>query len=148
MNLQDVFAAKLDRKKRKRIGRGRGSGHGKTSCRGQKGQYSRKGSNVHPGFEGGQTTIIRRMPKRGFNNTRFKKAIEIVNIDVLKTLKEDEITPQILIDRGIIRKNSDGIKILGKGNLDRALTVHANFFSKKAQSEIEKAGGRTVVLKQ
>ncbi len=134
------------KKKRKRIGRGIGSGHGKTSCRGTKGQLSRSGSSRTPGFEGGQTTFIRRLPKRGFNNTAFRKRIEVVNVDRLSSLNEKEITPALLYEKGIIKKKCDGIKILGNGRIDKAITVHADYFSKGAQEKIKAAGGKVVLV--
>lgn len=134
------------KKKRKRIGRGVGSGHGKTSCRGEKGQFSRSGANRKPGFEGGQTTFIRRLPKRGFNNTAFKKHIVIVNVDTLSTLNAKEITPSLLSERGIIKQRYDGIKILGNGKIDKPITVHADYFSESAQKKIEAAGGKALTI--
>jgi len=134
------------KKRKKRVGRGIGSGHGKTCCRGTKGQYSRSGSSVTPGFEGGQTTFIRRLPKRGFNNTAFRKRIEIVNVDILSSLNEKEITPSLLRERGIIKGRYDGIKVLGNGNIDKSITVYADYFSENAQKKIEAAGGKAVVV--
>jgi len=134
------------KRKKKRVGRGTGSGHGKTSCRGHKGQMSRSGSNITPGFEGGQMTFIRRLPKRGFNQTRFKDKIEVVNVSVLNPLGEKEITPDVLRKRGILKGRFDGVKILSQGTLDKAISVHANYFSQKAKEKIEQAGGKAVVL--
>ena len=135
------------KKTRRRVGRGSGSGAGKTCGRGSKGQMSRSGSSRTPGFEGGQMTFVRRLPKRGFNNTRFEKHIEIINIRELGKIDEPEITPAILIKHGFIKKRYDGVKVLGTGGLEKAVTVHANYFSSSAQKKIEAAGGKIVVLK-
>lgn len=135
------------KKAKKRVGRGNGSGHGKTSCRGQKGQMSRTGSGKKPGFEGGQMTLIRRMPKRGFNNTRFQDKIVIVNVDDLNRIDSEEITAKELIGAGLIDSRFDSIKVLGRGRLEKAVTVHADAFTKQAQEKIEKAGGKVVITK-
>lgn len=135
-------------KKRKRVGRGNGSGVGKTSGRGQDGQKSRSGGGVRPGFEGGQMPLFRRMPKRGFTNIFAKKYI-ILNVDGLNGFDDDTvITPELLIKEGIInsRKDVDGIKILGNGNLNKKLTVKAHKFSKTATEKIEAAGGKVEVI--
>ena len=134
------------KKKKKRVGRGVGSGHGKTCCRGSKGQMSRSGAKRTPGFEGGQMTFIRRIPKRGFNNTAFKKRIETVNVERLNALGEREITSEKLYDLGIIKGRCDGIKVLGKGKLDKPVTVHAHYFSEKAKEKIKSVGGEAVVI--
>ena len=115
-------------KKRKRIGRGPGSGSGKTCGRGHKGQHSRSGSGKSAGFEGGQMTYVRRLPKRGFSNFRFKKDVEIVNVRSLAEIGEKEITPAILVSKGLIDKKVKTLKVLGAGKIDKAVTVHANFF--------------------
>jgi large subunit ribosomal protein L15 len=141
-----VKSKRAYKKAKKRVGRGLGSGHGKTACRGYKGQYSRTGSNKTPGFEGGQMPLIRRLPKRGFNNTEFQATVEIVNLVTLNRLTEKEITPDLLVKQGIIKGDFDRIKVLGKGTLEKAITVHAHSFSKKAQSEIEKKGGKVVIV--
>ena len=133
-------------KKRKRVGRGPGSGNGKTCGRGHKGQHSRSGSGKSAGFEGGQMTYVRRLPKRGFSNIRFKKEVEIVNVRTLAQIGESEITPAVLASKGIIDKKVKSLKVLGTGKIDKALTVHANFFSESAQKKIEAAGGKAVVL--
>ncbi|MBU1863951.1 MAG: 50S ribosomal protein L15 [Candidatus Omnitrophica bacterium] len=136
------------KKKKKRVGRGNGSGHGKTSCRGEKGQMSRAGSGTTPGFEGGQMTFIRRLPKRGFNNANFKKDIKIVNVDTLNKINEKEITPEILLSLNVIEQKGDGVKVLGKGKIDKACTVHAHYCSAKAKQKIEQAGGTVVIVSQ
>ena len=135
-------------KKRKRIGRGRGSGHGKTSCRGHRGQKCRSGGGVRPGFEGGQMPLIRRLPKRGFTS-RLKVKYQIINIRTLDGLKEPVVTPQKLKELKIV-KNIDrgrGIKVLGEGELSKPMTIRAHSFSRKAIEKIKKAGGKTEIIK-
>lgn len=133
------------RKNRKRVGRGIGSGTGKTAGRGQKGQKSRSGGNPHPWFEGGQMPLQRRLPKRGFTNI-FKKSYDLVNLRALADLKvEGPVTPQVLRDKGLIR-NEGAVKVLGDGELSGAIEVHAHKFSQSAAQKIEKAGGKAVVL--
>ena len=127
----------------KRLGRGIGSGLGKTSGKGHKGQWARSGGGVRPGFEGGQMPLIRRIPKRGFNNY-FKKVYAIVNLDVLNTLEANTVVDyDFLYANGLIKviKNAQGLKVLGNGELSVALTVKANKFSASAKEAIEKAGG-------
>ena len=134
-----------ERKNRKRIGRGIGSGTGKTSGKGQKGQKCRSGGSPHPWFEGGQMPIYRRLPKRGFTNI-FKKQFEIVNIaDLACCLEFDPITPEVLKEKGLIKKIGL-VKILGCGDLAKPLNVHAHKFSDSAQAKIEKSGGKVVKL--
>lgn len=135
-------------KKRKRIGRGRGSGHGKTSCRGHRGQKCRSGGGVRPGFEGGQMPLIRRLPKRGFTS-RLKVKYQIINIRTLDGLKEPVVTPQKLKELKIV-KNIDrgrGIKVLGEGELSKPMTIRAHSFSRKAIEKIKKAGGKAEIIK-
>jgi large subunit ribosomal protein L15 len=132
-------------KRRKRVGCGPGSGHGKTACRGHKGQHSRTGSGHRPGFEGGQNPLYRRIPKRGFNQFP-KKRFAVVNLDRLAALGEKEITPEKLIEQGMIRKLGDGLKVLGEGELKKPLTVRAHRFSEQAKKKIEAAGGQAVVI--
>jgi len=146
MKLNNLYPAPKSVKKRKRVGRGCGSGHGKTSCRGSKGQNSRSGGGVRPGFEGGQMPLYRRIPKRGFTNI-FKKDYSIVNIVKLNIFKDgDVVTQKELIDKGIIKKLRYGVKILSKGDLTKKLTIKANKFSQKAISEIESVGGKIEVV--
>lgn len=133
-------------KKRKRVGRGSASGSGKTCGRGHKGQHSRSGSGKSPGFEGGQMTYVRRLPKRGFSNARFAEQGAIINVRTLASLDENEITPQVLVEKGIIEKKYNSLKVLGAGKLDKAVTVHAHSFSESAQKKIEAAGGNVVVV--
>ena len=144
MNLSNVRAPKKSSENRKRVGRGMGSGMGKTSTRGHKGQRSRSGSRMMRGFEGGQMPLHRRMPKRGFTNI-FRKEYSIVNLESLASLGESTITPDVLRKAGVI-KTKRPVKILGDGELSTALTVHAHKFSKSAQEKITKAGGKFEVL--
>lgn len=145
MKLSDLAPAPGSRKKRKRVGRGPGSGHGKTSCRGHKGQKARTGGGTRPGFEGGQMPLQRRIPKRGFTNI-FQKQYAVVNLSTLNKLSETAITPEFLIEAGIVKKALDGIKILGNGEITRAITVKAHSFSASAKDKIEKAQGKTEVI--
>lgn len=135
-------------KKLRRVGRGPGSGSGKTSGRGQKGAGSRSGYKTRPGFEGGQNPLYRRVPKRGFNNAEYSKEYSIVNLDRIAALDVQEVTPEILRERGVIQKICDGIKILGDGELKKAVTVKAHRFSKSAKAKIEKAGGQAILIKE
>jgi large subunit ribosomal protein L15 len=144
MNLSNIHAPKKSTTKRKRVGRGMGSGMGKTSSRGHKGQRSRTGSRMIRGFEGGQMPLHRRMPKRGFTNI-FRKEFNIVSLERLVELGETTINPDVLRKAGVI-KTKHPVKILGDGQLTVALTVSAHKFSKSAQEKITKAGGKVEVL--
>ena len=145
MKLSELKAAPGSRRDKKRIGRGIGSGTGKTSGRGQKGQKSRSGGNPHPWFEGGQMPLYRRLPKRGFTNI-FKKVYQIVNLAQLTGLEtKSPITPEVMKEKGIIRR-VDSVKILGNGELPEAVTVHAQKFSRSAVEKIEKSGGKVVTI--
>jgi large subunit ribosomal protein L15 len=144
MNLSNIHAPKKATQNRKRVGRGMGSGMGKTSTRGHKGQRSRSGSRMIRGFEGGQMPLHRRMPKRGFTNI-FRKEYAIVSLERLVALGESTITPDVLRKAGII-KTKLPVKILGDGELNAALNVSAHKFSKSAQEKITKAGGKVEVL--
>ena len=144
MNLSTLRPPKGATANRKRVGRGMGSGMGKTSTRGHKGQRSRSGSRMIRGFEGGQMPLHRRLPKRGFTNI-FRKEFAIVNLERLVELGEKTITPEVLHKARLAGKN-DRIKILGDGELKSAITVHAHKFSKSAQEKIAKAGGKIEVL--
>ena len=145
MKLSELEAAPGSRKDRKRVGRGIGSGSGKTSGRGQKGQKSRSGGNPHPWFEGGQMPLYRRLPKRGFTNI-FRKEYEVINLGQLIKLKnEGPVTPAVLKSKGMIHK-IDLVKILGNGELTEAVTVHAHKFSKSAKDKIEKSGGKAITI--
>jgi len=133
-------------KNTKRLGRGTATGQGKTGGRGQKGQNSRSGGGVRPGFEGGQMPLYRRLPKRGFKNI-FAKTFAIVNLEDLNRFEENtEVTPELLLETGIIRKLHDGVKVLGEGELNKKLTVKANKFSKSAAEKIEAIGGKVEVI--
>jgi large subunit ribosomal protein L15 len=144
MNLSNVRAPKKANQGKKRVGRGMGSGMGKTSTRGHKGQRSRSGSRMMRGFEGGQMPLHRRMPKRGFTNI-FRVEYNIVNLEKLATLGETTITPESLRKAGVIHTKRP-VKILGDGEISIAITVHAHKFSKTAQEKITKAGGKFEVL--
>jgi len=144
MNLSNIHAPKKATEKRKRVGRGMGSGMGKTSTRGHKGQRSRTGMRLIRGFEGGQMPLHRRMPKRGFTNI-FRKEFNIVSLERLAALGETTITPETLRKAGVI-KTKHPVKILGDGELTVALTISAHKFSKSAQEKIAKAGGTVEVL--
>ena len=132
---------------KKRVGRGVGSGLGKTSGKGHKGQNARSGGGVRPGFEGGQLPLFRRLPKRGFKNAMFKTVYATINLSDLNKFENDSvITPELLKEMGILKNQLDGVKVLGNGTLEKKLTVKANQFSKKAQEEIEKLGGKAEVI--
>ncbi len=146
MNLHELNPVAGSHHKRKIVGRGPGSGHGKTSCRGSNGQNSRSGRGTRPGFEGGQMPLIRRVPKRGFN-IKYPKEIQIVNLQSLTRFKDDSlISPEFLETKGLI-KNQDGlIKILGNGEVNKPLSIKAHFFSLGAKEKIEKAGGKIEII--
>ena len=134
------------RHSKKRVGRGIGSGLGKTSGRGQKGQKSRSGGGVRPGFEGGQLPLFQRLPKRGFNNVN-RKEYAVVNLSDLNVFEANTVvTPELLIEKGLVKKVYCGIKVLGNGTLEKALTVKANKFSTKASEEIVRVGGSVEVI--
>lgn len=146
MKLHELSPAPGSTKERKRIGRGTSSGTGKTAGRGHKGQNSRSGGGVRPGFEGGQNPLYRRLPKRGFVNPT-RKEYAIVNIEELNNFAENtEITPELLKEQGIVKDAKSGIKILGNGDVTVKLTVKANKFSQSAVEKIEAAGGKTEVI--
>jgi len=146
MNLSQLKPNEGSKKSRKRVGRGPGSGHGKTCCRGHKGQNCRSGGGVRRGFEGGQMPLQRRLPKRGFYNL-FKKEYAIVNISDLEKFEAGSvITPEELIKKGVVKKIADGVKILGNGELRNALTVKAHKFSASAAERIRSAGGEVEVI--
>ena len=146
MRLDDLKPAAGSTKKRKRVGRGDGSGHGKTSGRGHKGQGSRSGGNTKPGFEGGQMPLQRRLPKRGFHNP-FRIEMSVVNLGQIDTLPAgSEITPEILRRHGYISGKNRRVKVLGDGAVSKAFTVRAHGFSAKAKEKIEAAGGKTELI--
>ena len=131
----------------KRVGRGPGSGMGKTSTRGQKGQKSRSGVSIKPWFEGGQTPLYRRVPKRGFNNARFRTEYAVINLSDLNRFNDgDVVTPALLREKGIVKDQKAGIKVLANGKLEKKITVKANRFSSTAVTKIEELGGTTEVI--
>lgn len=134
------------KRKMKRVGRGIGSGHGKTSCRGHKGQKARSGGTKGPGFEGGQMPLQRRLPKRGFKN-RFKINYAIINLKDLSRLEGlNTITPEILVERGIVKDLKDGLKVLGEGEIHRPFTIKADAFSASALAKIAASGGKAEII--
>src|SRR5690606_7889133 len=146
MKLHELKPVAGARHSKKRVGRGTGSGMGKTSTRGHKGQNARSGGGVRPGFEGGQNPLYRRLPKRGFTNPT-RKEYAIVNTQELNNFAADtEVTPELLFEQGIVKDAKSGIKILGNGELTVKLTVKANKFSQSAVEKIEAAGGKTEVI--
>ncbi len=145
MNLSNIRAPKGSSEKRKRVGRGMGSGMGKTSTRGHKGQGSRSGVSFMRGFEGGQMPLHRRLPKRGFTNI-FKKEYTVVNLSRLAELEAGEITPEILFQRGILKHKNGMVKVLGVGELTKPLTVRAHKFSESARQKITNAGGKAEAI--
>lgn len=148
LTLNTLSPAKGANRKNKRVGRGIGSGHGKTAARGYKGQKSRSGTTIRPGFEGGQMPLHRRLPKRGFNNV-FRKEYTIVNLDTLSQFEPGaSVAPETLLEKGIVKKLRDGIKILGNGELKHAVNVRAHKFSKGAAEKIQNAGGTIEVIVQ
>lgn len=131
----------------KRKGRGTSSGNGKTAGRGQNGQNSRSGGGVRPGFEGGQNPLFRRVPKRGFNNYNFRVRYAVINLSDLNKFEDGAVvTPELLKEMGLVKKQLDGIKVLGNGTLEKKLTVKATMFSKTAKEKIEKIGGKAEVI--
>jgi large subunit ribosomal protein L15 len=145
MNLSNLKPAQGSRKDRKRVGRGPGSGTGKTAGRGSKGQKSGSGYSRKRGFEGGQMPLTRRIPKRGFTNI-FRTELTIVNLDRLAKLRKEEIRPKDMADHGLIKKESGRVKVLGRGDLGSAKTIHAHEFSESAVKKIEAKGGKAVVI--
>ena len=147
MGLHNLKPAKGSVRNRKRVGRGPGSGLGKTAGRGEKGQKSRSGFARKPGFEGGQMPLHRRIPKRGFTNAPFRKEFACVNLGRLEVFEAGTIvTPELLMRQGIVRKLRDGLKVLADGQLTKALTVHAHRFSGKAQERIAALGGKAELI--
>ena len=146
MKLHELYPAEGAKKKAFRVGRGHGSGNGKTSGKGQKGQKSRSGGHVRPGFEGGQMPIYRRLPKRGFTNI-FAKKYTSINVEELNKFDDGaEVTAEALKESGVISKINDGVVILGRGDLNKKLTVKAKRFSKSAAEKISAAGGKAEVI--
>ena len=137
----------VNAKTRKRVGRGVGSGLGKTSGKGHKGQNARSGGGVRPGFEGGQSPLFRRIRKRGFSNAEFKVRYATINVSDLNRFNDgDVITPELLSEMGLVKKQLDGIKVLGNGTLEKKVTVKAHRFSSAAVTKIESAGGTAEVI--
>ena len=146
MRIHDLSPAEGSRKKKKRIGRGPGSGHGKTACRGHKGQKSRSGGGVSPGFEGGQMPLQRRLPKRGFTNI-FRKEYSLVNLRDLKGFEPNTtLDAEVLRKAGLIKGAKDGVKLLGYGEINVPLVIRVNRSSKSAREKVEAAGGRVEVI--
>lgn len=146
MKLHELKPMEGARHTRKRVGRGIGSGNGKTAGRGHKGQNARSGGGVRPGFEGGQNPLSRRLPKRGFNNPT-RKEYAVINLDVLKNFAEGTVvTPELLMEQGYVKQVKDGVKVLGNGEISIKLTVKANKFSGTAINKIAAAGGETEVI--
>lgn len=147
MKLNELKPNEKAFKARKRVGRGPGSGLGKTSGKGHKGQNARSGGGVRPGFEGGQLPLFRRLPKRGFSNAKFKTVYAVINLSDLNKFKDGAIvTPEILKEMGILKNQLNGVKILGNGELEKKLTVKAHKFSSSAKDAIEKMGGKAEVI--
>ena len=146
MKLHELSPSEGSKKKAFRVGRGHGSGNGKTSGKGQKGQKARSGGGVRPGFEGGQMPIYRRLPKRGFTNIFAKKYTSINVEDLNKFDNGTEITTEVLKENGVIKKINDGIVVLGRGDLNKKVTIKAKRFSKSAEEKISAAGGKAEVI--
>ena len=145
MNLSDIRPPKGQTHSKKRVGRGMGSGHGKTSARGHKGQHAGTGFSQKRGFEGGQMPLHRRLPKRGFTNI-FRVEYAVLGLDTIAELNESELTLEKLTEHGILKKRNGLVKVLANGELKSAVTVHAHKFSKAAQKAIEAAGGKAIVI--
>lgn len=147
MKLHTMYPNEGATKNRKRVGRGVGSGTGKTSGKGEKGQNARSGGGVRPGFEGGQLPLFRRLPKRGFSNAKFKTTYAVINLSDLNNFDNDAvITPELLKNMGLVKNQLDGIKVLGNGTLEKKLIVKAHKFSSVAKEQIEKLGGKAEVI--
>ena len=147
MKLNELKYNEGSKKAIKRLGRGSSSGTGKTSGRGENGQKSRSGGGVRVGFEGGQLPLYRRLPKRGFSNAMFKTTYAVINVSDLNMFENGtEVTPELLKEMGIIKKQLSGIKVLGNGSLEKKLTVRAHVFSKSAKEKIEAQGGKAEVM--
>lgn len=146
MRIHDLSPLKYSRKRKKRVGRGPGSGHGKTSCRGHKGQKSRSGGSIPPGFEGGQMPLQRRLPKRGFTNI-FKKHYTLINVRDLERFSPDsDLDKEALRKAGLVKRAKDGVKLLGDGEISHPITIRVNRVSKTAREKIEAAGGTVEII--
>ena len=147
MKLNSLYPNEGATKTRKRVGRGVGSGTGKTSGKGEKGQNARSGGGVRPGFEGGQLPLFRRLPKRGFSNAKFKTRYAVINFSDLNRFEDGAVvSPELLKEMGILKNQLDGVKVLGNGKLEKKLVVKAHKFSSVAQEQIEKLGGKAEVI--
>ena len=146
MDLGNLRPAKGSVRNRKRIGRGNATGQGRTAGKGHNGYKSRSGASSRLHFEGGQTPLMRRLPKRGFSNYQFKKKVQIVNLDRIQSLNLDQVDVNIMIEHGIIKKANQSVKILGVGEISSSIEVKADMFSKSAVEKIEKAGGKVTYL--
>lgn len=147
MKLNELRTPEGSRQERRRVGRGVGSGLGKTSGRGYKGQKARSGGSINPVFEGGQLPLYRRLPKRGFSNYPFKKEYAVINLSDLNVFEDGTVvTPALLKERGIVKKQLSGIKVLGEGQLEKKLTVQAHKFSKSAIDKINESGSKAEVI--
>ena len=144
LQLNNLSPAPGSKKEAHRVGRGIGSGLGKTAGRGHKGQKARKGGGIRSGFEGGQTPLMRRLPKRGFSNYGFRKEVQIVNLERIASLELDTVNVTILHERGVIKKTDIPVKILGNGELKNPIEITADMFSKSAIEKLEKAGGKAI----
>ena len=147
MKLHELSVVDGSTHRRKIVGRGPGSGHGKTSGRGEKGQKARSGGGVSPWFEGGQTPLYKRLPRRGFSNAKFTTKYAVVNVEDLNRFKDgDTVTPELLKESGLVKKELNGIKVLGNGKLEKKLTIQANKFSTSALEKIKEAGSKAEVI--
>ena len=144
MSLSNLIPANGSVRKTKRIGRGNASGQGRTSGKGHNGYKSRSGTKNRFHFEGGQTPLMRRLPKRGFSNYGFRKAVQIVNLERISTLGLDTVNPEILVEKGVVKYANIAVKILGNGNINSPVEVTAHMFSKSAVEKLEKAGGKAI----
>lgn len=142
MNLENIPTIEGATRPTKRLGRGEGSGHGKTSGKGHKGQKSRSGGGIRIGFEGGQMPLYRKLPRRGFNNFKFRNSYQLVNVKQLDKIDGEVVTRETLLKAGLIRDNDEGVKLLGEGEVSKAFTVALDKVSKSAKSKIEAAGGK------
>ena len=144
MSLSNLIPANGSVRKTKRIGRGNASGQGRTSGKGHKGYQSRSGTKNRFHFEGGQTPLMRRLPKRGFSNYGFRKEVQIVNLERISMLGIDKVNPAILVEKGVVKHAEIAVKILGNGNIDKPIEITAHMFSKSAVEKLEKAGGKAI----
>ncbi len=144
MSLSNLNPAKGSIHATKRIGRGNASGQGRTAGKGHKGYQSRSGTKNRFHFEGGQTPLMRRLPKRGFSNYGFRKEVQIVNLERISTLGIDKVNPSVLIEKGVVKHAEIPVKILGNGNIDKPIEITAHMFSKSAVEKLEKAGGKAI----